>query len=86
MIPLAELPLMLTTVCDEYEPLIDRVAGDVDAVCVDFAAFARGHGLDADIAATEPVTVVRCARRTYTLDWRGPNGMRRLPLFDLAAA
>ena len=85
MIPLAELPLMLTTVCDEYEPLVDRAGGDVAAVSSDFADFARRHGLDADTAATEPVTIVRCARRTYTLDWRGPHGMRRLPIFELAA-
>jgi hypothetical protein len=85
MISLADVPLMLTTVCDEYESLIDRTGGDVAAVCVDFAAFARDHGLDANTAATEPVAVVRCARRTYTLDWRGPQGMRRLPIFGLAA-
>ena len=86
MIPLADLPLMLTVACDEYEPLIDRADGDVNAVCHDFAAFARRRGLDADAAATEPITIVRCARQTYTLDWRGPYGVRRLPLFDLAAA
>ena len=54
-------------------------------MCSDFASFALCHGLDADTADTEPVTIVRCARQTYTLDWRGPYGMRRLPIFELAA-
>ena len=76
-----DLPLTLTNVCDEYAPVVERDGDDPALVSHDFAAFARAHGLDASVTETDrrPVTLVRCRRGSFTLDWRCSPGRRAAP-------
>ena len=76
-----DLPLTLTNVCDEYAPVVERHGDDPALVSHDFAAFARAHGLDASVTETDrrPVTLVRCRRGSFTLDWRCSPGRRAAP-------
>lgn len=84
-----DLPLALTSLCDEYAPVVERDGDDPAHVSADFAAFARANGLDASVtetAARRPVTLVRCRRGNFTLDWRCPPGRRAMPRIQAVAA
>ena len=76
-----DLPLDLTNICDEYAPVVERAGDDPAVVSADFAAFARAHGLEASVTEADrrPVTLVRCRRGSFTLDWRCAPGRRAAP-------